>query len=819
MSISFPSADFAPTLSGYTGQGAFRFWCQKVLPIVYDDSLSYYELLNKVVNYLNNVIADVANVEENIGKLNDSYVDLQNYVNEHMQELVETVNIFTEFVETYFDNLDVQEEINNKLNHMASDGSLSALIEPFVGLTAPDVITEWLNEHITPTTPLVDDTLSISGAAGDAKITGDNCFSANMQKNLLLDSLYRIDIQSDYFLDTSKWVFRSGINETTGANKAATDSCRTNYFQLLSANYSVNITDPDYVFNVYVYSDDNSNAFIYKLKPQMDNSPVVIGPPSINVDYFYRICVKRADGGEFTNDVTDNTSDAYKVIHLVNDNRKLMCDSSFTVDNSPANSKAIGDKIVPYSSTVLFKSNRTYTGYQTENNVRYKFTNGELEVDGTSTDGAGFTLPFIGGGTDSIPSWLVGVKRFYIYIKTKTSNDVPRVRVRVYPSGATLYNSSESGWCDLGIYANNMAGINITYYFTGGTYYNGHIEALVLSAIPNSEITSGNYNRTFRVMQYNIGGYTWGRKEYEDNPLTEAEYQEFLSNYKKIFGEYKPDVLCLQEFSQNFYVEDAENPSITHEYSAQENLFVPMFLSRSISPSSGSHNAIFSQLKGFSWETYNAFIYYPSGHYESNVPYYASRFRIGVTSVDRGNVCFVSGAISPYIDGQNPSADPEYRQNLNIPDPFGMFKEYSLLYLFDHLANEYKAENVVICGDFNVSAVRAYGGPYPAITTGQTINGNTYKAFPNYDGLTAGCSTLFEAITAIAESYGYTVANGGYWGLNDTRVDNSDPTRKSALDNIMLKGGKFANFEVLMDRYNDLSSDHVPLVADINFLF
>ena len=63
MSISFPSADFAPSLSGYAGQGAFRFWCQKVLPIVYDDSLSYYELLNKVVDYLNNT-ANVLSTKE-----------------------------------------------------------------------------------------------------------------------------------------------------------------------------------------------------------------------------------------------------------------------------------------------------------------------------------------------------------------------------------------------------------------------------------------------------------------------------------------------------------------------------------------------------------------------------------------------------------------------------------------------------------------------------------------------------------------------------------------------------------------------------------
>ena len=34
----------------------FRAWCQTVIPLVYDNSLSYYELLCKVIDYLNKVI-------------------------------------------------------------------------------------------------------------------------------------------------------------------------------------------------------------------------------------------------------------------------------------------------------------------------------------------------------------------------------------------------------------------------------------------------------------------------------------------------------------------------------------------------------------------------------------------------------------------------------------------------------------------------------------------------------------------------------------------------------------------------------------------
>ena len=34
----------------------FSFWCYKVLPLVYDNSLSYYEILCKVVTYINELI-------------------------------------------------------------------------------------------------------------------------------------------------------------------------------------------------------------------------------------------------------------------------------------------------------------------------------------------------------------------------------------------------------------------------------------------------------------------------------------------------------------------------------------------------------------------------------------------------------------------------------------------------------------------------------------------------------------------------------------------------------------------------------------------
>ena len=40
----------------FNGLKHFNFWCYKVLPLVYDDSLSYYEVLCKVVKYINDLI-------------------------------------------------------------------------------------------------------------------------------------------------------------------------------------------------------------------------------------------------------------------------------------------------------------------------------------------------------------------------------------------------------------------------------------------------------------------------------------------------------------------------------------------------------------------------------------------------------------------------------------------------------------------------------------------------------------------------------------------------------------------------------------------
>lgn len=150
-----PPADFTPTLGDYKELRPFRFWCQKILPLVYDDSLSYYELLCKVVDYLNKTMEDVDTLHDDVTNLLNAYTQLQNYVN------------------LYFTSLDVQEEINNKLDQMAKSGELLEIIRP----TIVTQTTSWLQQHITnPANPPIDTSLKVGNAAADSKTVGDLSF-------------------------------------------------------------------------------------------------------------------------------------------------------------------------------------------------------------------------------------------------------------------------------------------------------------------------------------------------------------------------------------------------------------------------------------------------------------------------------------------------------------------------------------------------------------------------------------------------------------------------------------------------------------------
>ena len=109
----------------------FRIFCQKVIPLAFDESLSYLELLYSLLHYLRETVIPAVNNNA------DAVTELQNLYNE-----------LKTYVDNYFENLDVQEEINNKLDEMAESGQLTDIIAQYLelaGVLAYDTINDLKN--------------------------------------------------------------------------------------------------------------------------------------------------------------------------------------------------------------------------------------------------------------------------------------------------------------------------------------------------------------------------------------------------------------------------------------------------------------------------------------------------------------------------------------------------------------------------------------------------------------------------------------------------------------------------------------------------
>ena len=108
-----------PKGQGIIPMPPFTAWLASNIPAVYDNTMSYYEELVALIKYLQDtVVPAVNNNASAITTLSEAIETLQSYV------------------DNYFNNLDVQKEINNKLDQMAESGQLADIISQYLNSTA-----------------------------------------------------------------------------------------------------------------------------------------------------------------------------------------------------------------------------------------------------------------------------------------------------------------------------------------------------------------------------------------------------------------------------------------------------------------------------------------------------------------------------------------------------------------------------------------------------------------------------------------------------------------------------------------------------------
>ncbi len=126
---NFTPANFDPILQKYDGIPYLRFWCQKVLPAVYDQSLSYYEVLCKLAAFLNKMVEELEKMQGNIDALHKAYKELQDWVNTEIAR-------FEAHMEKHFE--DLTQELWNKFEQYKNNTNTT--------------LQQWFSEYATNTT-------------------------------------------------------------------------------------------------------------------------------------------------------------------------------------------------------------------------------------------------------------------------------------------------------------------------------------------------------------------------------------------------------------------------------------------------------------------------------------------------------------------------------------------------------------------------------------------------------------------------------------------------------------------------------------------
>ena len=154
-------ANFFPDVPVYPEMGTFMPVYGKFDLTTYIQGASDYEIMAFLVGKYNACLEAYGNITKLSTDTITACKQLQDWIN------------------SWFTNLDVQEEINKKIDSMVADGSFGRLLhqtfDAQINQQTTSAVTAWLVANVTPTgsAVVVDKSLSIEGAAADAKATGD----------------------------------------------------------------------------------------------------------------------------------------------------------------------------------------------------------------------------------------------------------------------------------------------------------------------------------------------------------------------------------------------------------------------------------------------------------------------------------------------------------------------------------------------------------------------------------------------------------------------------------------------------------------------
>ena len=347
--------------------------------------------------------------------------------------LVKSYKALYDFVNQYFTNLDLQTEVNKKIEEMKDSGKLLNLLKP----TVSNEVSTWLTSNITnPSNPPIDKSLTVENAAADSKVVGER---------LLKDGLsYSKQFSKSAYYKGSSISSRTDVNGTSyisfdNYNKA--EAGTNTHLIGVTSSFTIPIDNPKTdTLDVYYLVDARNTGIVggYSLSLWLSSA---YSWNDANVCYGGNIDFKPGKislnkmtlpkGGSTSDVINDAIVRIDNIAHVPNTvNIKFMLftdstlydlwntipvvDNTLTINGAAADSKVVGERLLKdglsyskqFSKSAYYKGSSISSRTDVNGTSYISFDNYNKAEAGTNTHLIGvtssFTIPIDNPKTDTL---------------------------------------------------------------------------------------------------------------------------------------------------------------------------------------------------------------------------------------------------------------------------------------------------------------------------------------------------------------------------------------------------------------------------------
>ena len=347
--------------------------------------------------------------------------------------LVKSYKALYDFVNQYFTNLDLQTEVNKKIEEMKDSGKLLNLLKP----TVSNEVSTWLTSNITnPSNPPIDKSLTVENAAADSKVVGER---------LLKDGLsYSKQFSDSAYYKGSSISSRTDVNGTSyisfdNYNKA--EAGTNTHLIGVTSSFTIPIDNPKTdTLDVYYLVDARNTGIVggYSLSLWLSSA---YSWNDANVCYGGNIDFKPGKislnkmtlpkGGSTSDVINDAIVRIDNIAHVPNTvNIKFMLftdstlydlwntipvvDNTLTINGAAADSKVVGERLLKdglsyskqFSKSAYYKGSSISSRTDVNGTSYISFDNYNKAEAGTNTHLIGvtsrFTIPIDNPKTDTL---------------------------------------------------------------------------------------------------------------------------------------------------------------------------------------------------------------------------------------------------------------------------------------------------------------------------------------------------------------------------------------------------------------------------------